>query len=199
MEIVVATKNLNKVREIGSILSQFGMTAISRDDAGIPDFNIEETGTTFEENSFIKADSIRQYTTKAVIADDSGLEVDFLNGAPGVYSARYADVDGENADAANNKKLLKELKDVPAGERRARFVSVITILFPDGRKIAAKGTCEGTVAEELMGDNGFGYDPLFIPDGHEQSFAQLHPDEKNKISHRGKALGKLKEKLKENE
>lgn len=193
MEIIAATQNAHKIKEIEAIVSGFGMKVISRHDAGVPDFDIEETGITFEENSRIKAKAILDHVNKPVIADDSGLEVDYLDGAPGVYSARYAGVDGKDADNANNSRLLSELKDVPPEKRTARFVSVITLLFPDGREISASGTCEGKVAEELMGNNGFGYDPLFIPDGYVQSYAQISPNEKNRISHRAKALKRLSE------
>jgi len=197
MEIVVGTQNPHKVREIGAIVSKFGMTAVSRDEAGIPAFQVEETGDTFEENSYLKARAILGHTTYPVIADDSGLEVDFLSGAPGVYSARYAGIDGPGADESNNRKLLDQLKGIPPEQRTARFVSVITLLFQDGKEIVAKGICEGTVAEKYMGDNGFGYDPLFIPAGYKQSFAQIDPDEKNRISHRARALAKLSEMLSE--
>ncbi len=197
MEIIAATQNSHKIKEIGAIVSKFGMAVVSRDDAGVPDFEIEETGSTFEENSYIKAKTIMDHIggSKPVIADDSGLEVDFLSGAPGVYSARYGGIDGNGADNGNNKKLLSELEGVPAEKRTARFVSVITLLFPDGRKITARGECDGRVATGLMGDNGFGYDPLFIPVGYDQSFAQIDPDEKNRISHRAKALERLSELL----
>ena len=193
MEIIAATQNAHKIREIEAIVSKFGMEVISRRDAGIPDFEIEETGTTFEENSYIKAKAILDHADKPVIADDSGLEVDHLDGAPGVYSARYAGIDGKDADSANNSKLLNELDNVPPEKRTARFVSVITLLFPDGREISARGTCEGKVATKLMGENGFGYDPLFIPNGYDKSFAQIGSDEKNRISHRAKALERLSE------
>lgn len=196
MEIIGATQNKHKIREINAITSRFGMNVISRKDAGIPDFEIEENGDTFEENSYLKAKGILDYAIKnnmgkPVIADDSGIEVDYLNGEPGVYSARYANVEGKEADAANNSKLLKELEGVSKDKRTARFVSVITMVFPNGQKIVARGECEGIVATELMGDNGFGYDPLFIPSGYNNSYAQIDPEEKNRISHRAKALEKL--------
>lgn len=195
MEIIAATQNKHKISEIQAIVAEFGMNVISRHDAGVPDFEIEENGTTFEENSYIKAKAILDYTGKPVIADDSGLEVDFLNGAPGVYSARYAGVDGDEADSANNSKLLDELRDIPNEKRTARFVSVITLLFPDGRELSARGECEGHIANELMGDNGFGYDPLFVPEGYNLSYAQIGADEKNRISHRANALKMLSEML----
>ena len=197
MDIIAATQNAHKIKEIDAIVSKFQMSVVSRKDAGVPDFDIPETGDTFEENSYIKAKAILDYTDKPVIADDSGLEVDYLEGAPGVFSARYAGVDGDDADRENNKRLLKGLKGVPPEKRTARFVCVITLLFPDGRSFYARGECEGHIAEELMGDNGFGYDPLFIPKGYGQSFAQITPDDKNKISHRAKALKKLSELLRE--
>ena len=197
MKIIAATQNKHKISEIDAITSKLGMTIISRKDAGVPDFEIKEDGTTFEENSYIKAKAILDYTGEATIADDSGLEVDFLDGAPGVYSARFAGVEGDGADKANNTKLLEKMKGVPENKRSARFVSVITLLYPDGDKIVARGVCQGRVATELMGDNGFGYDPLFIPEGYDQSYAQIGAEEKNRISHRAKALDMLRELLDE--
>lgn len=202
MDIIAATQNKHKISEINAITSRFGMNVISLKEAGIPDFEIVEDGDTFEENSYIKAKAILDYATyngfpKPVIADDSGLEVDYLDGAPGVYSARYAGVESPDydVDTENNKKLLKELENVPDNKRTARFVSVITMLFPDGKKLIARGECEGVVSKKYMGDNGFGYDPLFIPNGYTQSYAQITPEEKNRISHRAKALEKLSEML----
>lgn len=191
MEIIAATQNKNKIREINSIMSKLGFNVVPRDEAGVPDFEVEENGTTFEDNSYIKAKAIMDFSGKPTIADDSGLEVHVLNGEPGVYSARYAGIEGPDADSANNTKLLKKLEAYSEEERKAQFVAVITLLFPDGKTVVAKGTCPGRIATELMGDNGFGYDPLFIPDGYKESFAQMDADEKNTISHRAKALHKL--------
>ncbi len=198
MEIIIAaSKNENKIREMDAITSQLGMHIISRDEAGVPDVEIVEDGETFEANSFKKADEIMRLSGHIAIADDSGLEVDYLGGAPGVYSARFA---GEDcSDKKNNEKLLMLLEDVPYKERRARFVSVITMVYPDGKKLVARGECEGHILMEPMGRNGFGYDPLFVPDGFQRTFAQLAPEEKNKISHRARALVKLNEMLSEKE
>lgn len=187
--IIAASRNEHKIREINEITSRFGLNIISRDDAGVSDVDIEEDGTTFEENSFKKANEIMKMTGKIAIADDSGLEVEYLHGAPGVYSARFA---GEDAnDQKNNEKLLSLLEGLPYKEKKARFVSVITMVYPDGRKLVARGECYGHILSEPMGDNGFGYDPLFVPEGYQRTFAQLTAEEKNKISHRAKALEKL--------
>ncbi len=193
--IVAATKNKGKIREIEAITSEFGMRVISRDDAGVPYVEVEETGITFEENSRIKAEAIMKLCGEITIADDSGLEVDCLGGAPGVLSARYAGVDGD--DKANNEKLIANVGKFPESERSARFVSVITMVFPDGRLLQARGTVEGHIVLEPRGEGGFGYDPLFVPCGHERTFGQFEPEEKNAISHRANALRKLRELLKE--
>ncbi len=193
--IVAASRNQHKISEIEAITRKFGMNIISRDDAGIPDFEIEEDGETFEENSFKKANEIMKMCGKTTIADDSGLMVEYLGGAPGVYSARFAGEDGN--DAKNNDKLLNLLEGVPYKERKAKFVSVITMVFPDGTSLSARGECEGHIIEAPEGDNGFGYDPLFVPDGYQRTFAQLLPEEKNQISHRAKALAELEKRLKE--
>jgi XTP/dITP diphosphohydrolase len=198
MEIIIAaSKNENKIREMDAITGQLGLHIISRDEAGVPDVEIVEDGETFEENSFKKADEIMRLSGHIAIADDSGLEVEYLGGAPGVYSARFA---GEDcSDKKNNEKLLILLEDVPYRERRAKFVSVITMVYPDGKKLVARGECEGHILAEPMGSNGFGYDPLFVPDGFQRTFAQLGAEEKNKISHRARALKKLSEMLSEKE
>ncbi len=193
--VILASRNKGKLREICAILEKFGMETVSRDDAGLPTFEVEETGETFEENSFIKAKAISDLTHAITIADDSGLEVDALNGAPGVYSARYA---GEGCTPAdNNEKLLRELQDVPEGKRGAAFVSVITMLFPNGEQLVARGECRGRIALELRGDAGFGYDPLFIPDGESRSFGEMSADEKNRISHRARSLQILEKMIQE--
>ncbi|MDY2959944.1 MAG: XTP/dITP diphosphatase [Hornefia sp.] len=191
--IIAASRNEHKIREIGEITSKFGLKIISRDDAGVPETEIEEDGTTFEENSFKKANEIMKMTGEISIADDSGLEVEYLHGAPGVYSARFAGDDAN--DRKNNEKLLSLLEDIPYKERKAKFVSVITMVYPDGKKLVARGECHGHILTEPIGDNGFGYDPLFVPDGYQRTFAQLSAEEKNKISHRSKALEKLAEML----
>lgn len=192
-QLIVASRNKKKIREIEEIASSFGLDVISRDEAGIPPFEIEESGVTFEENSLLKAKAIMELSGLPAVADDSGLEVDWLGGAPGVISARFA---GEACDdLANNRKLLELLEGVPAAKRTARFVSVITLAFPDGRTLVARGVTEGHILEEARGEGGFGYDPLFVPLGMECTYAQLSPDEKNKISHRGKALASLRQLL----
>lgn len=195
--IIAASRNRHKITEIEAITKKFGMEIISRDDAGIPEFEIEEDGETFEENSYKKAKEIMEVCGKTTIADDSGLMVEYLGGAPGVYSARFA---GEDcSDEKNNDKLLSLLEGVPYKERRARFVSVITMVFPGGETLSARGECEGHIIDAPVGENGFGYDPLFVPDGYQRTFAQLLPEEKNKISHRAKALVELEKLLSERE
>lgn len=195
--IIAASQNKHKIAEIEAITKLFGMNVVSRDEAAIEDFEIEETGDSFEENSFIKAEAIMKVSGEITIADDSGLMVDYLGGAPGIYSARFA---GEECDDdKNNDKLLSLLEGVPYKERRAKFVSVITMLYPDGTKIVARGECPGHVITEKEGNNGFGYDPIFVPDGFGRTYAQLTNEEKNTISHRGKALKELARMLKERE
>lgn len=195
MTVVAATQNRHKIEEIEAITKEFDINIISRQEAGVPDIEIVEDGTTFEENSYKKAFEIMKLTGMPSVADDSGLAVDALDGAPGVYSARFSGFDGD--DKANNRKLLELLKDVTMEKRTARFVSVITLIFPDGKTIVCRGECEGHIMFEESGSNGFGYDPLFRPEGYEASFGQLPAEEKNRISHRAKALILLREKLKE--
>ena len=191
--MVAATQNKHKIEEINEITKEFNMEIISRVDAGVPDVEIEEDGKTFEENSEKKAREIMKLCGKITIADDSGLMVDVLGGAPGVISARFA---GEGAsDLENNEKLLRLLDNIENKDRSAKFVSVITLVYPDGKKIVARGECKGHIIYESKGDNGFGYDPLFVPDGFYKTFAELTSDEKNKISHRAIALQKLREQL----
>lgn len=193
--IIAASRNQHKITEIEAITKKFGMNIISRDEAGIPKFEIEEDGETFEENSFKKANEIMKVCGKITIADDSGLMVEYLGGAPGVYSARFAGEDGN--DVKNNEKLLMLLEGVPYKERRAKFVSVITMVYPDGECLTARGECEGHIIEAPTGENGFGYDPLFVPEGYQRTFAQLSAEEKNQISHRAKALVQLEKLLAE--
>lgn len=194
--IVAASKNKHKIEEIEAITKKFGMEVIARDKAGVPDdLEIEEDGETFEENSLKKAKGILEACGQPTIADDSGLMVDYLGGAPGVYSARFAGEDGN--DEKNNEKLLFLLQDVPAAEKTAKFVSVITLAFPDGKTIVARGECPGRIIDTATGENGFGYDPLFVPNGYDKTFAQLTSEEKNSISHRAVALKELERQLKE--
>ena len=202
--VVAATRNKHKIEEIGEITGKFGMHIISRDDAGVPPVEIPETGKTFEENSYIKAYEIMKLCGQITVADDSGLVVDCLDGAPGVYSARFAGFEGlwpedgdgiDTEDGDNNAKLVRLIKDVPYEDRTARFVSVITMVYPDGKTIVAKGAVEGHLILEERGETGFGYDPLFVPEGYDQTFGELGQDIKNSISHRARALQVLHEKL----
>jgi len=192
-KIVAASQNKHKIREIEEITKEFGMFIVPRDEAGVPNVEIVEDGETFETNSYKKAYEVMRLCGEITIADDSGLEVDFLDGDPGVNSARFA---GEGADdKKNNEKLLSLLEGVPMEKRSGRFVSVITIVYPDGTNIVARGEVEGHIAFEESGDNGFGYDPLFIPLGYDKTFGNFTSENKNKISHRAKALVKLRKLL----
>lgn len=191
--IVAATKNHHKIKEIEAITKEFGMEIVARDKAGVADIEVEEDGTTFEENSYKKAYEIMKLCNEITIADDSGLEVDCLDGAPGVYSARFAGIDGD--DQANNDKLKDLIKDVPYEKRTGRFVSVITMVYPDGDTIVARGEVEGHLVLEERGPNGFGYDPLFVPLGYDITFGEFEPDAKNQISHRANALKDLRRQL----
>ncbi|MEI8216883.1 MAG: RdgB/HAM1 family non-canonical purine NTP pyrophosphatase [Eubacteriales bacterium] len=193
MEIVAATKNKHKIQEIEKITSEFGISIISRDKVIDPDIEILEDGETFQENSLKKAVEIMKLCSMTAISDDSGLMVDALDGAPGVISARFAGDDA--SDLENNNKLLELLKDIPMAKRTAKFVSVITLAFADGKVIQTYGECRGHIIFEEKGKNGFGYDPLFVPIGFEKTFAELSGEEKNKISHRAKALAELRIKL----
>lgn len=200
MVICAASNNAGKLKELRRILERMGHEVKSLRDLGI-DLDPEETGTTFAENARIKAEAFCQASGLPTVADDSGLCVDALNGAPGVYSARYAGHHGD--DAANNAKLLHEMHDVPADKRAARFVSAVCFLLPDGRELLVEGECPGTVAFTETGTNGFGYDPLFVPDRvglpdgtttentARRSYAELADAEKDAISHRGRAMEKL--------
>ncbi len=191
MKILIATHNKHKLTEMRRILEPMGYEVLTDDMLGISLTDVEETGTTFVENARIKAESGCRESGIACIADDSGLCVDALGGEPGVYSARYSGEHGN--DDANNKKLLAELQNVPDEKRTARFECVICVSFPDGSEVIAKGTCVGKIGYSELGENGFGYDPLFMVG--EKSFAQLSGEEKDAISHRGRALQALKEKL----
>ena len=191
--IVFATGNQNKMKEIRMILEDLGMPIYSMKELGIEE-DIVEDGETFEANAEIKARAIAKHLPNDIIlADDSGLEIDFLDKAPGVYSARFAGED-TSYDIKNNL-LLDKLKGVPDEKRTARFVCVICAVFPDGAVESARGTIEGRIAHEIMGENGFGYDPIFRPEGFQESFAEMPLHEKNGISHRGQALRTMKEKL----
>ena len=190
MKLVLASKNEKKLKEMNEILSGMEVEVCLQADVGI-DVDVEETGTTFEENSLLKAKAIMEASGLPAIADDSGLCVDALNGAPGVYSARYG---GEGLDDAGRYRLL--LSSMPAGQpRTAKFVSVITCCFPDGGVLTARGECPGTIAFAPMGEGGFGYDPVFFLPKLKKTFAQLSAEEKNAISHRGLALKAFQAKL----
>ena len=192
-KIVLASNNAHKVAELQAFMRDVypGVTVLSLRDIGYT-AEIVEDGDTFEDNALIKARTIAALGYTA-IADDSGLMVDALDGAPGVYSARYA---GEPCDnAANNEKLLSELRDVPDEKRTAKFVSVIAMVTPDGSEIIARGECRGTILREYRGNGGFGYDPLFFYEPYGRTFAELTPDEKNRISHRAAAIADLKVRL----
>ena len=192
MKLVLASKNPKKLKEMNEILSGMGVEVCLQADVGI-DIDVEETGTTFEENSLLKAKAVMEASGLPAIADDSGLCVDALNGAPGVYSARYG---GEGLDDAGRYRLL--LSSMPMGQARtAKFVSVITCCFPNGDVLTARGECPGTIAFAPMGEGGFGYDPVFFLPKLKKTFAQLSAEEKNAVSHRGRALEAFQAKLEE--
>ena len=184
MKVILASKNQHKLTELSAILSQLGFEIALESEYGL-DIDVEETGTTFEENSFLKADAVMKASGLPVLADDSGLMVDALDGAPGVYSARYGH---KASDKERTAYLLENMKDVPEGKRGARFVCVITCLFPDGRKIVARGECPGVIARAPHGENGFGYDPIFYLTELGMTYAELPGEQKNAISHRARAL-----------
>lgn len=191
-KFLIASNNAHKVLELNRILNPLGITAVTAKECGIDLGDVEETGTTFSENAEIKALSAFKKSGMPSIADDSGLVVDALNGRPGVYSARYG---GENAtDEDKYNKILEEMKDVPEKDRTARFVSSICCILEDGTKIKAEGYSEGTIAFSPKGEDGFGYDPIFVSQGG-KTFAQLTSQEKDAVSHRGNALKILKEQL----
>ena len=204
MLICAASNNAGKLKELRRILERMGHEVKSLRELGIT-LDPEETGTTFAENARIKAEAFCKASGLPTVADDSGLCVDALNGAPGVYSARYCGHHGD--DAANNAKLLREMANVPEEQRTARFVSAVCFLLPDGRELLVEGECPGSVAFTETGSNGFGYDPLFIPDRvglpdgttventARRSYAELADGEKDAISHRGRAMEKLDARL----
>ncbi len=194
IKMVLASKNRHKLEEIKDIVKELDIQLISMEEAGLGKLEIIEDGKTFEENSMKKAVTVMEKTNTIAIADDSGLEVDYLDGRPGVYSARFS---GENAtDKDNNRKLLHMLEGVPLKDRVGRFVSVISVSFPDGRRLSFRGECEGVIGLEERGSGGFGYDPLFIVPEYDKTFAQLGSDIKNSISHRARALEKFGKELK---
>ena len=201
MTVCAATNNPGKLRELRRILERLGFEVKSLQQLGVT-LDPDETGATFAENAALKAAAFCAATGLPTVADDSGLCVEALGGAPGVYSARYAGTHGD--DAANNQKLLAALRGVPAGHRAAKFVSAVCFLLPDGRRLPVEGTCPGSIAFGETGHNGFGYDPLFVPDAvgvpgtdktlpntARRSYAELDDAEKDAISHRGRALARL--------
>ena len=197
--LIIASNNKKKIKELKSIVEQLGWDVKSLADENI-DIEVEEDGLTFEENAEKKAREIYEFLLNrgennfAVLADDSGLEVDYLNGAPGVYSARYAGEHGN--DSKNNEKLLQELKNAKGEERKGRFVCAIALVNIDGKTNVVRGVAEGIILEELSGEGGFGYDPLFYYEPAKKTFAELDANEKNKISHRANAIKKIEEYLK---
>lgn len=193
--VIFATKNKGKIKEIQAVLGD-SYEVITMEEAGIHT-EIEETGTTFEENAVIKAETVRDLCGEIVLADDSGLEIDYLNGEPGIYSARYMGHD--TSYDIKNKNLIDRLAGVPDEKRTARFVCAVAAAFPDKPTIVVRGTMEGIIGYEIKGENGFGYDPIFFLPEYGMTSAELSPEEKNRISHRGKALRAIKEKLEEME
>lgn len=189
MKLVLASKNQKKLKEMREILSQLGVEVCLQSEVGV-DVDVEETGTTFEENSLLKAKAVMEASGLPAIADDSGLCVDALGGAPGVYSARYG---GPGLDDTGRYRLL--LENMKGQPRTAKFVSVITCCFPNGDVLTSRGECPGTIAFAPMGEGGFGYDPVFFVPGLKKTFAQLTAEEKNAISHRGRALEAFKGEL----
>ena len=192
--IVFATGNQGKMREIRQILGDMDVSVLSMKEAGI-ESDVEETGTTFEENAILKAKAAAKGTSYIVLADDSGLEIDYLGREPGIYSARYM---GEDTSyEIKNRNLLERLAGVEDEKRTARFVCAIAACFPDGTLLTTEGVVEGRIAWEPAGENGFGYDPIFYLPEYGCTSAQLSSEQKNAVSHRGKALRAMKEKLKE--
>lgn len=193
--MLMATTNKNKLSEVRQITADLGIEILSLADVGLAGVEVVEDGETYTENSLKKAREIMALSGLDTIADDSGLEVDALNGAPGVYSARFS---GEGAtDEKNNTLLLEKLTGVPEDQRTARFVSVVSVAFTDGRELAVRGTVEGRIIEERRGGGGFGYDPLFYCPEAGCTFGELAAEIKNRISHRARALQALHEALKE--
>lgn len=192
-KLVLSSGNKHKISEIKDILKNMPFEVVSKNDLGYASFDVEEDGETLEDNAFKKAEELHKLVKGIVIADDTGLFVDALNGDPGVYSARYS---GEPTSDKNNRELLLEnLKNVPMEKRTAHFKTVIAIVFEDGSKMTAEGRVDGTIALEERGQNGFGYDSLFIVEDTGKTFAEMTEEEKNKISHRARALMNLKSKL----
>ena len=189
LEVIVATQNRGKVREIKQVLKGLGLRILSLNDfPGVP--QIEEDGKSFLENALKKARFYSRYFGRLTLADDSGLEVDVLKGRPGIYSARYAGEEGSTRE--NNQKLLKEMEAIPLSKRGARFKCVLAVVSPEGKEVVVEGSCRGRIGFKEVGKKGFGYDPLFVLPSYGKTMAQLSIEEKNRISHRGKALRKLR-------
>lgn len=193
MRMVLASKNRKKLVEMREILEQFGVEVVLQSDIGI-DVDVEETGKTFMENAELKARAVAEASGMAAMADDSGLMVDALDGRPGVFSARYGG-DACANDQERTALLLREMEG--KSDRRAKFVSTICCVFPDGKVIFAQGECHGSITEEPRGNNGFGYDPVFQVEGYPITMAEMTEDEKNKISHRGRAIEAFAAQLKD--
>lgn len=192
MRIIFATGNENKMREIREILGDLGFEIVSMKEAGIS-ADIVEDGETFEENAMIKAKAVSKLCNDIVLADDSGLEVDYLDKAPGIYSARFM---GEDTSYdIKNQAIIDKLEGVPKEKRTARFVCAIAAVLPSGKKISTRGTIEGMIGYEIKGENGFGYDPIFYVEEFGCTTAEISPEEKNKVSHRGNALRAMRKEL----
>ena len=195
MKVVLASKNKHKLEEISQITRKFHMELVLQSELGV-DIEVEETGTTFEENSYLKAEAVMKATGLPALADDSGIAVDALHGEPGIYSARYG-FDDTLDDWGRLQLLLKNTEQVPEGQRQAQFVCVITLVTPEGQTIQARGEVHGELLREPRGEHGFGYDPIFYYPPLGMTTAELPPEEKNRISHRARALEIFYEKLKE--
>lgn len=195
MKVVLASKNPHKLVEISKITEQFDMELVLQSELGV-DIDVEETGTTFEENSYLKARAVMEATGLPALADDSGIAVDALNGEPGIYSARYG-FDESLDDWGRLQLLLKNTENVPDGQRQAQFVCVITLVTPDGKVIQARGEVHGELLRAPAGEGGFGYDPIFYYPPFGKSLAEVSAEEKNQVSHRANALRVFYEKLKE--
>lgn len=195
MKVVLASKNKHKLVEISRILEKLDIQLVLQSELGV-DIDVEETGTTFEENSFLKAEAVMKATGLPALADDSGIAVDALNGEPGIYSARYG-FDESLDDWGRLLLLLKNTEHVPDGQRQAQFVCVITLVTPEGKVIQARGEAHGELLREAAGEGGFGYDPIFYYPPFGKTFAEITAEEKNQVSHRAVALKAMYEKLKE--
>ena len=197
MKIAVASKNMHKVKELSRMINLEGIELVSLKELGF-EGEIEENGSTFEENALIKAKTVCKMYNMPALADDSGLCVDALGGEPGIYSARYASENSENSDdRANVEKLLKKLEGVADEKRSARFVCAIALVLPDSTQRCVTGSCEGVITQEVMGEGGFGYDPVFFYVPYGKTFGETTDEEKNKVSHRFYAVEKIKKELSE--